>query len=154
MGSRAMGCVHWLTGHLRATCFAMPRRVRRESAFARSRPRTACEAHAGEVDVCVAPEPLRLVEGSSNASGRVVASSAVAAVAAGCSGAGSTASLQSDSFSRFLDYLAAQPGGGTFLPELLDVSSRTHICALSMHFYLFTMYYNVFATYWMCIQKT
>ena len=115
MGSRAMGCVVWVTSKLTATCLAMRRRVRRESAFARSRPRTACEAHAGEVDVCVAPEPLRLVEGSSNASGRVVASSAVAAVAAGCSGAGSTASLQSDSFSRFLDYLAAQRVVGWFL---------------------------------------
>ena len=56
-----------------------------------------------EVDVCVAPEPLRLVEGSSNASGRVVASPAVAAGAAGCSGAGFTATLRSDNFSRFLD---------------------------------------------------
>ena len=109
MGSRAMGCVLWVTRQLTATCLAMRRRVRRESAFAPSPPRTACEAHRlVEVDVCVAPEPLRLVEGSSNASGRVVASFVVAAVAAGCSGAGSTASLQSDSFSRFLDYLAAQ----------------------------------------------
>ena len=47
MGSRAMGCVVWVTSKLTATCLAMRRRVRRESAFARSRPRTACEAHAG-----------------------------------------------------------------------------------------------------------
>ena len=107
MGSRAMGCVVWVTNEWIAQLV--------------SRCGGVCVARAPsphldlaqrvkhtlvEVDVCVAPEPLRLGVGSSNASGRVVASPAVASGAAGCLGAGFTATLRSDNFFRFLDHLA------------------------------------------------
>ena len=64
-----------------------------------------------EVDVCVAPEPLGLHEGSSRVCRMVVACRVVGTVAAGCAWARFTAfpvSLQSDHFFSLYGLLALQ----------------------------------------------
>ena len=69
-----------------------------------------------EVDVCVAPEPLGLHEGSSRVCRMVVACPVVGTVAAGCAWARFTAfpvSLQSD---QFFSVFRPTGGGGTLDP--------------------------------------
>jgi len=77
----------------------MRRLVRRENAPSDLDLAGVCTQHAlAEVDVCVAPEPHGLGEGSSNVRVMVVACTVVGTVAVGCSWARSTALLRSQKF--------------------------------------------------------
>ena len=96
-----MGQVVRLAGQLDAACFMLKQLVSRENASSDVDLSVRVQHALVEVDVCVAPEPLGLHEGSSRVCRMVVACPVVGTVAAGCAWARFTAfpvSLQSDQF--------------------------------------------------------
>ena len=84
-----------------AACFMLKQLVCRENGSSDVDLSVRVQHALVEVDVCVAPEPLRLHEGSSRVCRMMVACPVVGTVAAGCAWARFTAfpvSLQSDQF--------------------------------------------------------
>ena len=107
-----MGQVVRLAGQLDAACFMLKQLVCRENGSSDVDLSVRVQHALVEVDVCVAPEPLRLHEGSSRVCTMMVACPVVGTVAAGCAWARFTAfpvSLQSDHRFSFFRPFSACP---------------------------------------------